>query len=92
MENDQMIYHCCPFTKDIIEDVSYVVTLDTSREFIEKYSCPDPPYSCKHIFLVSRAHAIPYSDKSVFAHPLVTSHDNDAFIEVGITDYKQSDR
>lgn len=48
------------------EKRSYLVTLNSTGEYLERCICSDMTYLCKYIFLVSHKHAIPYSDKAVF--------------------------
>ncbi|CAO3645158.1 unnamed protein product [Mucor hiemalis] len=67
LENDGSTFFCRSFTD---EDTLYKVELDGHQKFIEKCNCPDMTYLCKHIFLVSRTQAIPYSDKSAIRRAL----------------------
>ncbi|KAI8088483.1 hypothetical protein BDF21DRAFT_219540 [Thamnidium elegans] len=57
--DDETFFTCMSFTNDRAENVFYTVYLSPSGKFIEKSSCPDSSILCKHMFIVSRTHAIP---------------------------------
>lgn len=63
------VYTCCSFTSPRIDNVLYTVTLDPSGTFIANCSCLDNSPLCKHMFLVSRTHSIPYYDPSNITRP-----------------------
>jgi hypothetical protein len=65
--------------------------LDTSGQYIEKCSCPDNSALCKHIFLVSRTHSIPYHDTTAITRRVVdqfSSDVSDPVVEENSDDYR----
>ncbi|KAG1098326.1 hypothetical protein G6F61_011361 [Rhizopus arrhizus] len=63
-------------------------------EYLERCTCPDMTYLYKYIFLGSRKHAIPYSDKAVFFRCQQSKsvkgpiNDSDDIINKVVSDYQ----
>ena len=55
---------CCSFTT---KNLVYNLSLDDSSSFIQSCNCPDRSGICKHMFLLSRTHAIPYHSKDTYS-------------------------